>query len=349
MQLTKVRLSLFFFLLILVTLGFGYILKPFFYPIFWAAVIASIFYPLYEKLLKKIKRPSIASILMLFLVFLIIFLPLTAISSLLIKESIDIYTEIDNNKSEITNSMQGVFDWAQENPILRKISIDESFWIDKVSESAKALTAFIFSSIKNFTQNSVIFVIMFILMLYSLYYFFKDGKRFLETAMHLIPLGNKYEKILYKKFTDTSLSALKGTLIVGGIQGLLGGLMFAFLGINGAAIWGIIMVVLSILPIGPSLVWLPTGIILLINGQTWQGIALLLFGLLVISVIDNFLRPVLVGKETKLHPLLILFSTLGGLALFGFTGFIIGPIISALVISMWDIYDEHYKDELLKY
>jgi predicted PurR-regulated permease PerM len=167
--------------------------------------------------------------------------------------------------------------------------------------------------------------------------------------MHLVPLGNKYEKILYTKFTETAFSALKGTLIIGGIQGLLGGLMFAFLGIQGAAIWGIIMVFLSILPTGPSLVWLPTAIILLINGQIWQGLTLLFFGLLVISVIDNLLRPILVGKETKLHPLLILFSTLGGIILFGFTGFIIGPILAALVVSMWNIYDDHYKDELLKY
>jgi len=349
MQLSKVRLTLFFFLLILVTLVFGYLLQPFFYPIFWAAVIASIFYPLYEKLYTKIKMKGLSSIIMLFLVFLIIFLPLTMISSLLIKESIDVYSSIDSNKSEIAQNMQGVFDWAKDNALLQRINFDESFWIEKISESAKTLTAFIFTNIKNFTQNSVIFIIMFVLMLYSLYYFFKDGKKFLETAMHLIPLGNKYEKILYNKFTGAATSALKGTLIIGGIQGLLGGLMFAFLGIQGAAIWGMIMVLLSILPIGSGLIWMPASIILLINGQTWQGITLLLFGILIISVIDNFLRPVLIGKQTKLHPLLILFSTLGGLAIFGFTGFVIGPILAALLVSMWDIYDEHYKDELLKY
>jgi len=349
MKLTKVRIILFFSLLIVATIGFGYVLKPFFYPIFWAAVLASIFYPLYNKLLKKIKYKGLSSVIMIIFVFLIIILPLTGISSLLIKESIDIYTGIDNNRSEITQSMQKTFDWAKNNSLLQKINIDESFWIDKVSESAKALTAFIFTSVKNFTQNSVIFVFMFALMLYSLYYFFKDGKNFLETTMHLVPLGNKYEKILYTKFTETAFSALKGTLIIGGIQGLLGGLMFAFLGIQGAAIWGIIMVFLSILPTGPSLVWLPTAIILLINGQIWQGLTLLFFGLLVISVIDNLLRPILVGKETKLHPLLILFSTLGGIILFGFTGFIIGPILAALVVSMWNIYDDHYKEELLKY
>ena len=142
---------------------------------------------------------------------------------------------------------------------------------------------------------------------------------------------------------------MAGSLIVGGVQGGLGGAMFAVLGIEGAAIWGIIMVCLSVVPIGPSVVWFPASIILLINGQIWQGITLMLFGFLIISTIDNLLRPIVVGKKINLHPVLILFSTLGGILMFGFTGFLIGPIFTALVVSMWEIYDEHYKDEMLKY
>jgi len=349
MQITKVRLALFFTLLIVITLGFGYVLKPFFYPIFWAAVLASVFYPLYSRINKKINKPRLTSLVMLILIILIILVPLSGISSLLIRESIDIYTEIDNNRSEIISNAQGTLDWIQNLPFMEGLNIDKSFWVEKISDTAKALTAFIFTSIKNFTQNSVVFLVMFVLMIYTLYFFFKDGARFLEKAMHLIPLGNKYEKILYEKFTSASRAALTGTLIVGGVQGVLGGLMFVILGIKGAAIWGIIMVLVSIVPIGPSVIWFPASIVLFINGQVWQGVTLLIFGVLVISTVDNFLRPILVGKQTKLHPLLILFSTLGGILLFGFTGFLIGPILTALVISMWEIYDEHYKDELLKY
>lgn len=349
MQLTKVRLGLFFFLLIIITLSFGYLLKPFFYSIFWAAVLASIFYPLYSKINNKIKMPSLSAGIMLTLVVLVIIIPLAGIFSLLIRESIDIYTEIDNNRGEIIYNAQKTIEWINNLPFLENWGLDKTFWIEKISETTKSVTAFIFLTLKNFTQNSVLFLAFFLLMMYALFYFFKDGKSFLLKAMHLIPLGDKYEKIIYNKFSESARVALTSTLIVGGVQGILGGFIFFVLGIKGAIIWGIIMVALSIVPIGPSIIWLPASIVLLITGQITQGVILLLFGLFVISLSDNLLRPLLIGKQSKIHPLLILFATIGGMLLFGFTGFVLGPILVALLVSMWEIYDEHYKDELLKY
>ena len=343
----KVRVWIFFTILIAITFGFGYLLKPFFYPIFWAAVLASVFYPLYLRLNKMLEMPRLSSALMMMFVLLIIVIPVIAVGGLIIKEAVGIYGQLQNNSNEIVVQAQKTFNNIQHMPLLREMHIDESVWIEKFSEAAKAITSFIFDSLKIITQNSIVFILMFVLMMYTLFFFFKDGARFLEKAMHLIPLGNKHEKILYNKFSAASRAALMGSLIVGGVQGTLGGLMFAALGIEGAAIWGIIMVCLSVVPIGPSVVWFPTGIILLINGQIWQGVILLLFGLLVISTIDNLLRPIVVGRKINLHPLLILFSTLGGILAFGFTGFLIGPILTALVVSMWEIYDEHYKEDLL--
>lgn len=346
---SKARVLLFFILLILVTIGFGFILKPFFYPIFWAAVLASIFYPLYTRLNKMLEMPRLSSTLMMIFVLLLIVIPIVAIAGLLIKESVEIYNQLENNSNHTIVEIQTTLDNIKHMPFVKELHIDESVWVEKFSEAAKALTGFIFNSLKILTQNSATFLIMFVLMMYTLFFFFKDGARFLEKAMHLIPLGNKHEKILYDKFNASARAALMGSLIVGGVQGTLGGIMFAVLGIEGAAIWGVIMVCLSVIPIGPSIIWFPASIILMINGQIWQGIVLLLFGLLIISTIDNLLRPIVVGKKINLHPLLILFSTLGGIIMFGFTGFLIGSILTALVVSMWEIYDEHYKDELLKY
>ncbi len=346
MEFNKIRLGIFFSLLAITSLGFLYLLLPFFYPIFWAAVIASIFYPIYKKIQSKIKKERLSSSIVVFLVILIIVLPLTGIASLLVNESFELYNAIDNNKSHINQTIQQTITWTNNNPYLEGLNIDEAFWMDKFSEATKTVTKYIFTGLKNFTQNSIVFIVMFILMLYSLYFFLKDGEKLLKTAMHSCPLGDDKEKQLYEKFSRTAASTLKGTLVVGSIQGILGGLMFVVVGIQSAAIWGVLMVALSVLPIGSGLIWFPAGIIMLITGNIWQGLFLIIFGIIVISTIDNFLRPVLIGKEMKLHPMLILFTTLGGLILFGFTGFVIGPIVASLLVTLWEMYNEHYKQEL---
>ena len=153
--------------------------------------------------------------------------------------------------------------------------------------------------------------------------------------------------MLYEKFRSTARATLKGTFIVGGVQGIIGGILFWATGIEGALIWCIIMIALSAIPaVGPSIVWFPAGVIMLALGNFWQGITILLVGLLVISTIDNFIRPKLVGKDIQMHPLLVLFATLGGIFLFGISGFVIGPVIASLFIAVMAIYDHHYRNEL---
>ncbi len=165
--------------------------------------------------------------------------------------------------------------------------------------------------------------------------------------MHLSPLGDQYEQMLYQRFTSTARATLKGTLIIGGIQGVLGGLLFYFTGVEGAFVWGVIMTILSIIPaVGSFLVWFPAGIIMIATGNIGAGITILLVGAIIISNIDNVLRPPLVGKDTQMHPLFILFSTLGGIMLFGVSGFIIGPVLMALFLAVVSIYDHYYKTEL---
>lgn len=185
-------------------------------------------------------------------------------------------------------------------------------------------------------------------MFYALFFFLRDGEKLLLKLMHLCPLGDKYEKMLYQKFTSTARATIKGNITVALIQGGLGCLLFAATGVPGAIIWGILMAVFCMIPgLGSAIIWLPTSLIMILTGNIWQGVTILIFGALVISFIDNLLRPMFVGRDTELHPLLVLLSTLGGIFFFGLSGFILGPIIAALLVAFWHMYEEYYKEDLV--
>jgi len=347
MDFLKMRHLLFFVSLAAVTYGFFTILKPFFYPLFWAAILASIFYPVFKKLNTQLKVPNLSSAITLILVFLIIVLPLILISTLVIKEALDVYDLATNHTDEINLGIKNFFEAVRNNSVLHKFNIDESFISAKLPDIAQNITGFLLLSAKIITQNSLVFAVMFVIMFYALFFFVRDGEKLLRQLMHLCPLGDKYEKILYNKFTSTVRATVKGTMTVGLIQGSLGYLMFLLADIKGAAIWGMLMVIMASIPaIGCYFIWLPVAIAEIILGNTTTGLAMILFGTLVIGTIDNFLRPFLVGKDTQMHPLLVLFSTLGGIATFGISGFVIGPVIASLLLAFWEMYDEYYKKDL---
>jgi len=275
----------------------------------------------------------------------VIFLPLVIISSLAVNESISLYKSISNwNLSE---QIKGTAEWLNTTALSPIIQQAETQWTSYAANVARSISVFLFNNIMNITQNSFRFILMLFIMFYSLFYFLKDGEKILKRMMTLSPLGNDYEIMLYNKFRSAARATLKGTFIVGAIQGSLGGIIFLITGIPGALIWGIIMTIISLIPaIGCSIIWFPAGIIMLITGHIWQGLAIIIFGLLVISTIDNFIRPKLVGKDIQMHPLLVLLSTLGGIIIFGISGFIIGPIIAALFVASISIYEHHYHNEL---
>ncbi len=186
------------------------------------------------------------------------------------------------------------------------------------------------------------------IMLYTLYFFIKDGAHILRTAMHLLPLGDQYEQQLYQRFVSTTRATLKGTLFIGIIQGSIGGLTFFLAGVPAALFWSVIMIVLSIIPaVGATPILGITAIILFILGN-YSGAIILVVGLMITGLIDNVLRGPLVGKDTQLHPLFIFFSTLGGLSIFGLSGVVLGPVLMALAVSMVEIYQQMYKIQLNK-
>lgn len=347
MDFNKIRHVVFFGLLIIVSIAFLYLIRPFAYPLFWAAIIAGIFYPLHDWLTRWTKSPNISSTLTLITVVFVILIPLSIIGTLLDGQSIDLYNSLDNNRSAINTNIQNITEWVKNNQLTEKFNINDKILAERMSEITRTVVNFVFEGLKNWTQNSLAFLAQTVIMFYTLFFFLRDGKKMLKFLMRLCPLGDNNEAMLYEKFTSTAGATLKGTVIIGLLQGMLGALLFWATDIQGAIVWGLVMAAASILPpFGTGIVWLPAGVIMLITGNYIAGIIILASGILVIGTIDNFLRPVLVGKDTQMHPVLVLMSTLGGILLFGITGFIIGPIITSVFIAFWQIYEHLFKKEL---
>lgn len=335
----------FFILMGLVTLLFLYLLMPFFFPLFWAAVIAGIFQPLYRRINRRLNRPSLSTILIFLVIAVIILLPAGVVGTLLFNESLSLYEKLSPDAKNIDRGFQSIIGLIANNPLADLFNIDKSVLIEKAAEVLRSVTNYIFVNLTALTQNTLVLLVQFAIMFYALFFFVRDGKKFLRTAMRILPLGKGREKLLYDRFVVTARSTLKVTLIIGGIQGILGGIVFLITDIEGALILALLMIIMAVIPVvGCAIIWGPAGIIMLLTGHIWEGILILAFGFLVISIVDNLLLPVLIGKDVEMHPLLIFLSTLGGIALFGFSGFVIGPIIASMMLAIWDMYDEFFRE-----
>ena len=345
MEAAKTRNYIFLITLGLVSIMFFYVVKPFFYPIFWAAVIASLFYPLYKRF-SHLLNPSFSAALTLIIVTIIVILPFTFIITLLIKEMVNIFNSYGQT-DQLGGIIQDVNNFLHNNEFVQKIGLNDTAISGRLDEIGRSVVTFVYVSVKSLTQNSLEFIALFVLMLYTLFFFLRDGGKIMKKIMYLIPLGSRYEQMLYEKFTSAASSAIKGTVVVGLIQGLTGGLLFWFTGVPGPMIWGLVMAALGAIPVtGTFLVWFPAGIIKIATGHMTQGIIILVVGTLLVSTIDNLLRPLIVGKNLQMHPVVVLFSTLGGVVVFGLTGFVLGPVIAALCQSFWELYEHYYQTEL---
>jgi predicted PurR-regulated permease PerM len=337
---------LFFVILGMATILFLYLLKPFFFPIFWAAVIAGVFMPLYSRINGKLNRPNLSTAILFLLIVLILLLPVGIVGTLVFNESVQIYATLSPDAKYMDRNLQHLINSISDNSIAHLFHINKAFLIAKSTEVAQGITNYIFVHLTELTQNTLGLLVQFAIMLYTLFFFVRDGDRFLRMAMKILPLGMGREKFLYERFIVTARSTLKVTLIIGGIQGTLGGIVFLVTDVEGALIWGLLMILMAIVPlVGCSIIWAPAGILMLLTGHIWEGVLILAVGFLVISTVDNLLRPILIGKDVEMHPLLIFLSTLGGIILFGFSGFVIGPVVTSLLIAIWEMYEEFYRRE----
>ena len=336
----------FYLILAAVTLLFLYLLKPFFFPLFWAAIIGGIFQSLYRRIDRRLNRPSMSAAVVISLIVLLILLPAAIVGTVVFNESVRLYAAFKPGTEKFGIKFENLIGLITNHPYAALFNINEDLLVTKMAEIARGITNYIFVNLTALTQNTLGGLVQFAIMLYTLFFFIRDGEKFLGWAMRALPLGKGREKFLFERFFVTARSTLKVTLIIGGIQGTVGGIVFFIANIDGAVLWGLLMIIMAVVPVvGCSIIWAPAGLIMLLTGHLWEGILILVTGVFVISMIDNLLRPVLIGKDVEMHPLLIFLSTLGGIVVFGFSGFVIGPIIASLLLAIWAMHEQFFRQE----
>jgi predicted PurR-regulated permease PerM len=333
------------FLIIVITYFFFKVIRPFVVAIFLGAIITSLCFPLYRWLRGLVKgRESLASLLSCLIIFLVIIIPVAGILTIVAAQAVDFYNQLDAQAQSDSLDVEALVARIDVAGFMEKFGIEKSQLMGKLAELGKDVSTFLLKSIQKVTQGAFNVIATLFLTFFSMYYFFKDGPAFLANIKTLLPLSDEYEDRILDRFTSMTRATMKGTLVVALIQGALGGITFWLFDVPSYLFWGLIMVILAMIPlVGTALVWVPAGIVKILLGQWMQGIGILVVGVALISSIDNLLKPRLVGKDTEMHPLLIFFGTLGGIGAFGIIGFLIGPIVAALFVTIWDIYAREFR------
>jgi predicted PurR-regulated permease PerM len=329
------------------------ILSPFLSSIIWAILLAMVFYPLFQKLQRVLKKREVFSaIIMTLLVLIIIVLPFTLLMVSLASEVVDVYHRAEEMIR--TGQLQAYLERAKEIPILKWILARLSEHIDfsqadplpLLLKNLKQISTFIFNQSTTLLKGFSTFIAGFFFTLLSLYYLFKDGSRFFNGLKEIIPLPPKERDLLIQRFKDMIYATIYGGILIAIIQGILGGLFFWILGLPSPIFWGTAMALLSFIPIGgTALIWAPAGIILLIGGAVLKGLVLLGLGVFVISMVDNLLRPFFISTKTNIHPLLLFFAVLGGIQAFGLIGVVAGPLVATLFLTLIEIYIQGIKPD----
>jgi predicted PurR-regulated permease PerM len=332
---------IFVWVLVLASLGFAWVLSPFLAPILWASILAVLFQPLYSRLLGRFPHhPNSLTALTLVIAVILLILPVLLILTSVVNEAAGLYKQYEAGELNIDkylNSIQTAF------PVIQKQAESLGIDLDQVRQQASSLVGsaanFLAKHSLSIGQNTLAFFLHTGLMLYLAFFLLRDGRKILHWLKIAFPLDDKREIQLFNKFSEVTRATVKGNLVVGVIQGTLGGIIFWVLGVQPAVLWGALMAVASLIPaVGTALVWMPVSIYLFAVGNYIEAVALVAFGILVIGLVDNILRPILVGRDTKLPDYIVLFSTLGGLALFGIHGFVVGPLIAALCFTLWHMF-----------
>jgi predicted PurR-regulated permease PerM len=348
---TNLRTAFVLLLVAAVTALFLAVAWPFLKPLLLGALLAGLFHPLYRWITRLLGgRQSLGAAVTLLVLLFLGLGPLSAFLGIVVQQAL---TVSDQAIPWLTQhlgaaSTFNVHEWlVQRFPALAEYMPTQEQLLQQVGTAAKTAGAFLVTFASRMTATTAVFILNLFVMLYAMFFFFKDGHKILERIFYYLPLTDEDETRMLARFTSITRATVKGTLVIGVIQGALAGAAFWVAGIDGAALWATIMTILSIIPgVGAPLVWVPVVIVLFVNGQYLTATLLLAWCAAVVGTIDNFLRPVLVGRDAKMPDLLILIGTLGGLFLFGPIGFIVGPIVCGLFLTAWDIYGATFKEIL---
>jgi predicted PurR-regulated permease PerM len=334
-------------LVLFTSVVFFIMIRGFIITLILAAIFSAMAQPFYRRLVKWCRgRKTLASSLTLALIFLIIVMPLLGLLGIVAGQAIQISNSVKPWVDQISARPSVINEWLSALPFYDSIASYQNEILQKGGEIVGTLSSLLFKGLSAVTMSTINSIFLFFVLLYTMFFFIKDGDTILVRILSYLPLQENVERRMLARFTSIARATIKGSLVIGIIQGSLAGAAFWVVGIDGAVFWGTVMTVLSVIPaVGAALVWLPAVLILAITGQYVQAIGLLAFCSLLVSTIDNLLRPWLVGKDTELHELMIFLGTLGGIGLFGIIGFIIGPIVAGLFVTAWDICAENFPDK----
>ena len=344
---TAIQNVSFFVLVALTTLAFVALIGSFLMPLFWAAVLATVFFPVQRRYVAAFGgRRSVAALATILTIVGLVVVPLFLIGLAMSREAVELHGQIASGAIDLqapVRFLQWITPLATD--YVGAFGIDVEALVQRLSTSAVAVSQFVASSALGFGQDVLRITALFFLMLYILFFFLRDGNRLVATLIRVLPLEEVRQRQLLAKFAEVSLATIKGTLVVGVVQGAIGAVLFWALGIPAPVFWGTLMTMFSVLPaVGPGLIWLPAAVILLAMGHIMKGIILIAAGVLVIGLVDNVLRPILVGRDTQMPDYLVLVATLGGLAVFGVSGFVIGPVIAALFLVVWEMFAQEHAE-----
>lgn len=328
-------------LLVVVSVAFIVMMKRFLVPLLLAAIFAALVSPLYRWLLRLFRgRRTLSSLTTLLVVFLVVVVPLTLFAGILVGQAVQVSNAaVPWIQHQIENPDQ-FLSRLQALPFADRIMPYQDEILRRVAEVVRAAGTFIINRLSDVTRGTVAFIFDVVILFYAMFFFLIDGRRFLTGIVGSLPLSPQESERIVGRFVSVTRAALASTVVIGLVQGTLGGLALGVVGVPGAAFWGTLMAVFAMIPgVGTAAVWVPVCIYLLATGSVGTGIGLAVYFALVVGSVDNLLRPRLVGRETQLPDLLVLLSTLGGLMMFGAVGFILGPVLAALFVTTWDIFN----------
>lgn len=347
----RYRKSFVLLMVLAISATFIAMVREFIIGVMMAGIFTALLYPLYRRLEQGFRGHSIlASITMLLLIVLAVGIPLLVLIGVVATEALQISKAVKPWIETQIQTRSGVSaalpSWL---PFAEELEPYRSQILTKLGEVASTAGQFLVRSVSAITRGTVAAMLHGFILLYSMFFFFLTGPRLLETVMQYIPLREADRELILHRGVSVTRATLKGILIIGVTQGVMVGLAFWATGIQGPAFWGTVVVVLSAIPgLGAPLIWVPAVVFLVANGEQAAAVGLTIWGVVVVGMVDNVLRPRIVGGDTKMPDLLVLLSTLGGLTMFGAIGIIVGPILAGVWITALDIYHEAFADQLPK-
>lgn len=337
------------FVLILlgITVLFAFLVRRFVMPTLLAAITSALFAPLYRWMESRTKTPRVAASLTMVVVLLVFVIPIAAFGYLAVDNLIFQLERLNRNIADVERWVRDAVERLAPLPVFRRFDIEALIAGDRLLDSVSGLPSRVATGLGEVVSGIGNFLLLTFIYLYCLYFFLKDGDRMLDAVFDKVPLRRADKADILGKFVSVTRATIKGTLVIGLVQGAIGGSVMGILGVPGALIWGVLLVFLAAIPnFGAVLVWLPVSVGLFLQGDIVRGAVMVLLGGILVGLVDYLLRPRLIGDDIRIHEILVLFGVLGGLVVFGVFGLIIGPIVMAVFVQVWHIYAEIFRSEL---